>query len=61
VARPVFKTGLRAENVRGGSIPPHSAFGESVSTRALCWQADGCPANSYKPEVPKNDELLASG
>ena len=26
VARPVFKTGLRAENVRGGSIPPHSAL-----------------------------------
>ena len=25
VARPVFKTGLRARCVRGGSIPPHSA------------------------------------
>ena len=25
VARPVFKTGLRAQCVRGGSIPPHSA------------------------------------
>jgi cyclic pyranopterin monophosphate synthase len=53
VARPVFKTGLRAENVRGGSIPPHSAFEELLSTRALCWQADGCPADSYKPEVSK--------